>query len=124
MSIVSTHIAVRDFIRVATCAEGVGELVPHLELLSGLLPDHFDQEECPDGFFDAIRSSVPNGSKHVADLIEEHDWFRLHLPGLLKSAAKDEPDALGRIQEFAIRLHEHERLEAQLGVATPALGTK
>jgi len=124
MSIVSTHIAVRDFIRETTKATDVAVLVPHLEQLAELLPHHFDQEESKGGFLDAIRQSVPGGSEHVSDLVREHDWFRLELPSLLGAATRYEADALSRVQEFALRLHEHERLEARLGVATPDLSNK
>ncbi len=114
-SIVMAHRAVREFVERALQEEDVGALLPQIERVWDILPEHFFYEEQAGGFLDQIRLRAPGGEEHVTRLLAEHRRFESEVPELVDAIRRGDADALERLHEFAHQIREHELLEGLLG---------
>lgn len=113
--IVTAHRAVRTFVERALSTDDSALLLPHMERMCDLLPEHFAYEEQDGGFLEQIGQTSPGGRSHVAILCAEHRRFETEVPALVRAIQAGDPSALDRVRAFAEDIREHERLEAVLG---------
>ncbi|TNE89017.1 MAG: hypothetical protein EP330_12515 [Deltaproteobacteria bacterium] len=114
----AAHRAVRAFAMLDIESEPADAVILLFEQVLDLLPSHFADEVRDGGFFDHLRSRLPERKKEIDALAREH----MTLLALGDAVADDldgrdlDASLRARIREFATRLAHHEFRENALAL--------
>lgn len=95
-----------------------GAIASMADDLKDYLEQHFEAEERPGGFFEAVLAKAPRHESHVAELKAEHATLREQLTALRKGIEapykEASPATLEAVASFAEAMRNHEKRENAL----------
>ena len=95
-----------------------GAIASMVDDLTEYLKSHFQAEERPGGFFDAVVEAAPRHSGHVDELRAEHRQLLEQLAalrGAIQAPYKEaSEEVLDEVAAFVTAMREHEKREASL----------